>query len=106
MRYYAMAVGFSLSDKGLFPAVRKGKEKVAKGASIICYTEVNLSRAAAVHVHALHVECTSTFSNVQEAIFAALGLEYKAPQDRNCFDVSFVDDDYKETAKGHSQQLA
>lgn len=59
MRHYAKAKGYSLSDHGLVHAVKVGANNVVRG------TE-NLVPAA-----------------TEEEIFAALGLEYIAPTDRN-----------------------
>lgn len=78
MRLYASKLGYSLSDKSLCKVIRKGRDKVASGARIPCYTE--------------------------EQIFECLGLEYRAPRERNCFDVSLVDEEFKEQQSGASSQ--
>mmetsp|Transcript_7278 Transcript_7278/g.9709 ORF Transcript_7278/g.9709 Transcript_7278/m.9709 type:complete len:121 (+) Transcript_7278:2-364(+) len=67
MRLYAKHLGFSLTDEGLFPASRVQGEKVWTGDSIDCRSE--------------------------EEIFKALGLQYKSPNERNCFDVRFVEEE-------------
>lgn len=69
MRCFARVTGLSLSDTGLFSGVIRGPDdkKLTKGRLIVCDTE--------------------------EAIFAALGMEYREPNERNCFDVAFLDDD-------------
>ena len=64
MRYYAKNIGFSLSDKGMYPCTRFSRDRVLKGDSIVCRTE--------------------------EEIFDALGLEYRAPVDRNCDEITVV----------------
>lgn len=67
MRSYADKTGFKLTDKGLFRCTlsrdAKGKRIKLPSENIVCYTEAE--------------------------IFSALGLPYKEPTDRNCFDVSY-----------------
>eukprot|EP00743_Colponemidia_sp_Colp-15_P010499 GILK01011569.1.p1 GENE.GILK01011569.1~~GILK01011569.1.p1 ORF type:complete len:1020 (-),score=203.03 GILK01011569.1:102-3161(-) len=58
MRLFAKKKGLSLSDHNLLQAVRVNKEKIWEGMPIPCRTE--------------------------EDIFAALGLEYVPPEERNC----------------------
>jgi DNA polymerase/3'-5' exonuclease PolX len=65
MRYYAKTLGYSLSDKGIYPCTRFGKQTV-KGKSILCRTE--------------------------QEVFEVLGLEYRRPQDRNCDEIVIVSD--------------
>ena len=57
MRYYAKQKGWTLSDNGLSPAVRKDGVKIAEGASLRCETE--------------------------EEVFWALGMTYIKPQLRD-----------------------
>ena len=64
MRNYANKIGWSLSDKGLELVARNGKGKKC--------VKIPLGK---------HVECKS-----EEDIFNALGLEYRKPNERNCFD--------------------
>lgn len=70
MRYYAQRYktseapqGYTLNDQGLFACTRTKKGKI-KGKSFPCATE--------------------------EEIFAELNLQYKAPTERNCFDVDVL----------------
>lgn len=57
MRLYCQKKGMSLSDKDLKPVIRVSKEKVHEGAPIVCTTE--------------------------KEIFAAVGLPYKEPWERD-----------------------
>merc|ERR1712070_27359 len=60
MRWYAHRRGLTLSDHGLSECLRQGYvEKIAQTRSLVCHTE--------------------------EAIFEALGLEWRAPTERNCY---------------------
>lgn len=56
MRLFARKKGYTLSDHGLYPAYRNKQEKVWKGENIPCYSE--------------------------EDVFKALGLQYRAPNER------------------------
>lgn len=64
MRNYANKIGWSLSDKSLELVARNGKGKKC--------VKIPLGK---------HVKCES-----EEDIFNALGLEYRTPKERNCFD--------------------
>jgi DNA polymerase lambda len=57
MRLFARKKGFSLSDRGLFPAFRVKNQKVWEGQNIPCYTE--------------------------EEVFKVLGLEFRTPEERD-----------------------
>ena len=57
MRLFAQKKGYSLSDQGLTPVAKSGKEKIGKGISVPCQTE--------------------------EAVFQFLGLPYKTPSERD-----------------------
>lgn len=74
MRYFAKRKGLSLSDKSLCKAVRVKGEKVHVGDAMPCFTE--------------------------REIFAALGLEYVRPTERNTYenfgDNKYVDSDDEE----------
>ncbi|KAI9908460.1 hypothetical protein PsorP6_004026 [Peronosclerospora sorghi] len=61
MRLFAHKNGWSLSDRGLTRVMRVNGTKVRLGDSVICESEVD--------------------------VFIALGLEYKDPTERNCFDI-------------------
>lgn len=56
MRLFAKKKGYALDDHGLYPAQRSRKEIIWKGQSAACFTE--------------------------EEVFRALGVEYKAPHER------------------------
>jgi len=63
MRNYAKRKGYSMSDEGIFHAVRQGHSRIAKISENIakdCYTE--------------------------QDIFNWLGFPYKEPHERNCYD--------------------
>ena len=64
MRNYANKIGWSLSDKGLELVARNGKGKKC--------VKIPLGK---------RVDCKS-----EEDIFNALGLDYRKPNERNCFD--------------------
>lgn len=67
MRLFANKNGWSLSDRALARMMRVNGTKVRLGDSVICESEVD--------------------------VFIALGLEYKDPTERNCFDIKFLDED-------------
>lgn len=67
MRLFANKKGWSLSDRALKPLTRVNGKKVARGESVVCTSEVD--------------------------VFIALGVDYKDPRERNCFDVKFLDED-------------
>uniref|UniRef100_M4B6V3 DNA polymerase n=1 Tax=Hyaloperonospora arabidopsidis (strain Emoy2) TaxID=559515 RepID=M4B6V3_HYAAE len=67
MRLFAHKNGWSLSDRALTQVVRANGTTVRLGDSVICESEVD--------------------------VFIALGLEYKDPIERNCFDIKFLDED-------------
>ncbi|KAL7691219.1 putative DNA polymerase beta-like domain, DNA polymerase family X, DNA polymerase beta, palm [Plasmopara halstedii] len=67
MRLYANKNGWSLSDRALTRVVRVNTTKVRLGDSVVCESEVD--------------------------VFIALGLEYKDPTERNCFDIKFIEED-------------
>ncbi|KAK1948103.1 DNA polymerase lambda [Phytophthora citrophthora] len=67
MRLYANKNGWSLSDRALTRVMRVNGTKVRLGESVICESEVD--------------------------VFIALGLEYKDPTERNCFDIKFIEED-------------
>ena len=56
MRLFARKKGLTLSDHGLYPAIRKKQEKLWTGQNIPCLTE--------------------------EEVFKVLGLEYRPPNER------------------------
>ncbi|DBA04420.1 TPA: hypothetical protein N0F65_010016 [Lagenidium giganteum] len=75
MRLFARKKGWSLSDKYLKKVVRnKGVGKIEVGESVVCYSEID--------------------------VFIALGVEYKDPIERNCFDIRFLDDDEEKAKTG------
>lgn len=57
MRLFARHKGYTLTDHGIYPAIRSKNEKVWQGDNIPCYTERD--------------------------VFKVLGLEYKEPYERN-----------------------
>lgn len=67
MRLFANKNGWSLSDRALTRVMRVNGTKVRLGDSVICESEVD--------------------------VFIALGLEYKDPTERNCFDLKFIEED-------------
>ncbi|KAG6609354.1 dna polymerase lambda-like protein [Phytophthora cinnamomi] len=67
MRLFANKNGWSLSDRALTRVMRVNGTKVRLGDSVICESEVD--------------------------VFIALGLEYKDPTERNCFDIKFIEED-------------
>ncbi|KAG7398652.1 hypothetical protein PHYBOEH_010701 [Phytophthora boehmeriae] len=67
VRLFANKYGWSLSDRALTRVVRVNGRKIRLGDSVICESEVD--------------------------VFIALGLNYKDPTERNCFDVKFVEQD-------------
>lgn len=67
MRLFANKKGWSLSDRALKPVTRVNGVNVATGASVVCSSEVD--------------------------VFIALGMAYKDPRERNCFDMRFLDED-------------
>ncbi|KAF4134104.1 DNA polymerase beta thumb [Phytophthora infestans] len=67
MRLFANKNGWSLSDRALTRVMRVNGTKVRLGDSVICESEVD--------------------------VFIALGLEYKHPTERNCFDIEFIEED-------------
>lgn len=67
MRLFANKKGWSLSDRDLKRVACVNGKKVARGASVVCTSEVD--------------------------VFIALGMEYKDPRERNCFDIKFLDED-------------
>eukprot|EP00516_Mucochytrium_quahogii_P003258 CAMPEP_0203750548 /NCGR_PEP_ID=MMETSP0098-20131031/4766_1 /ASSEMBLY_ACC=CAM_ASM_000208 /TAXON_ID=96639 /ORGANISM=" , Strain NY0313808BC1" /LENGTH=569 /DNA_ID=CAMNT_0050639903 /DNA_START=121 /DNA_END=1830 /DNA_ORIENTATION=+ len=62
MRYYAKVSGYSMDDTGLYKALRHGKDKVAKATESL-------------------IQCQT-----EKQVFDALGLEYRGPTDRNCYE--------------------
>ncbi|GLD99998.1 hypothetical protein PINS_up008726 [Pythium insidiosum] len=75
MRLFARKKGWSLSDRALKRVVRVRKgTKVEAGEAVVCESEVD--------------------------VFIALGLEYKDPTERNCFDIRFLDEDEANAKKG------
>lgn len=75
MRLYARKKGWTLSDRELKRVTRtKGGLKVDQGESVLCESEVD--------------------------VFIALGLEYKAPTERNCFDIRFIEEDEMTAKRG------
>ncbi|KAG2520437.1 hypothetical protein JM16_006698 [Phytophthora kernoviae] len=77
MRFFANKNGWNLSDRALTRVMRVNGLKVKQGESVICESEVD--------------------------IFIALGLEYKEPTERNCFDIKFLDEDEANAKKGKSK---
>ena len=76
MRLFAHKNGWSLSDRALVRVMRANGTTVRLGESVICDSEVD--------------------------VFLALGLEYKDPIERNCFDIQFLDEEAakaKQTAR-------
>ncbi|KAL3673387.1 hypothetical protein V7S43_001100 [Phytophthora oleae] len=67
MRLYANKNGWNLSDRALTRVMRVNGTKVRLGESVICESEVD--------------------------VFIALGLEYKDPTERNCFNIKFIEED-------------
>ncbi|KAE8910768.1 hypothetical protein PF005_g13073 [Phytophthora fragariae] len=67
MRLFANKNGWSLSDRALTRVMRVNGTKVRLGESVTCESEVD--------------------------VFIALGLEYKDPTERNCFDIKFIEED-------------
>ncbi|KAG7394225.1 hypothetical protein PHYBOEH_005480 [Phytophthora boehmeriae] len=67
MRLFANKNGWTLSDRELTQVMRVNGLKVKQGESVICESEVD--------------------------VFIALGLEYKDPTERNCFNIKFLDED-------------
>ena len=59
MRFYANKIGFRLSESGLYPVIRNSKKEV-------------IHKGFPVH------------ASSEEDIFNLLGLEYRAPHERNC----------------------
>lgn len=75
MRLFARKKGWSLSDRSLKRVVRVKKGvKLESGESVVCQSEVD--------------------------VFIALGLEYKDPTERNCFDIRFLAEDEEAAKKG------
>ncbi|KAG6961044.1 hypothetical protein JG688_00009304 [Phytophthora aleatoria] len=79
MRLFANKNGWSLSDRALTRVMRVNGTKVRLGDSVICESEVD--------------------------VFIALGLEYKDPTERNCFDIKFIEED-EAKAKRNSNTTA
>lgn len=67
MRLFARKKGWTLSDRELKPVTRVNGKEVSTGETVICTSEVD--------------------------VFIALGMEYKDPRERNCFDIRFIDED-------------
>uniref|UniRef100_K3WBD7 DNA polymerase n=1 Tax=Globisporangium ultimum (strain ATCC 200006 / CBS 805.95 / DAOM BR144) TaxID=431595 RepID=K3WBD7_GLOUD len=67
MRLFARKKGWNLSDRNLMPVDRVNGKEICKGDTVVCTSEVD--------------------------VFIALDLEYKDPQERNCFDIRFLDED-------------
>ncbi|KAG3138588.1 hypothetical protein PI126_g16855 [Phytophthora idaei] len=67
MRLFANKNGWGLSDRALTRVMRVNGTKVRLGDSVICESEVD--------------------------VFIALGLEYKDPTERNCFDIKFIEEE-------------
>ncbi|TMW55055.1 hypothetical protein Poli38472_013817 [Pythium oligandrum] len=81
MRLYARKKGWSLSDRALKRVVRVRKDvKIESGESVVCQSEVD--------------------------VFIALGLEYKDPTERNCFDIRFLEEDEAEARRGGSKRTS
>lgn len=76
MRLFARMKGYSLSDKALKRVVRANGKKLSLGESVICTSEVD--------------------------VFIALGLDYKDPLERNCFDIRFLEEDEANAKRGGS----
>jgi DNA polymerase/3'-5' exonuclease PolX len=77
MRLFARKKGWSLSDRYLKRVVRVRKGvKLESGESVVCPEEVD--------------------------VFIALGLEYKDPTERNCFDIRFLEEDEAQAKKRKS----
>ncbi|RLN92479.1 hypothetical protein BBJ28_00013557 [Nothophytophthora sp. Chile5] len=74
MRLFAHKNGWSLSDRALQRVMRVNGMTVQQGESVICESEVD--------------------------VFIALGLEYKDPTERNCFDIRFLDEDEANAKRG------
>ncbi|KAG3177586.1 hypothetical protein PC128_g16787 [Phytophthora cactorum] len=79
MRLFANKNGWSLSDRALTRVMRVNGTKVRLRDSVICESEVD--------------------------VFIALGLEYKDPTERNCFDIKFIEED-EAKAKRNSNTTA
>ncbi|KAL4125168.1 hypothetical protein PRIC2_008754 [Phytophthora ramorum] len=80
MRLFANKNGWSLSDRALTRVMRVNGTKVRLGDSVICESEVD--------------------------VFIALGLEYKDPTERNCFDIKFLDEDEAKAKRNSSTSSA
>lgn len=80
MRLFARKKGWSLSDRALKPVTRMNGKKVSKGETVICTSEVD--------------------------VFIALGMEYKDPRERNCFDIRFIDEDEANARKNGGGKAA
>ncbi|CAH0477260.1 unnamed protein product [Peronospora belbahrii] len=78
MRLFANKNGWSLSDRSLTRVMRANGTTVRLGDSVICESEVD--------------------------VFIALGLEYKDPTERNCYDIKFLDED-EANAKQKSKDI-
>lgn len=74
MRLFARKKGYSLSDKALKRVVRANGKKLSLGESVTCTSEVD--------------------------VFIALGLDYKDPLERNCFDIRFLEEDEANAKRG------
>lgn len=74
MRLFARKKGYSLSDKALKRVVRANGNKLSLGESVVCTSEVD--------------------------VFIALGLDYKDPLERNCFDIRFLEEDEANAKRG------
>ncbi|KUF95872.1 hypothetical protein AM588_10008596 [Phytophthora nicotianae] len=79
MRLFANKNGWSLSDRALTRVMRVNGTKVRLGDSVICESEVD--------------------------VFIALGLEYKDPTERNCFDIKFIEEDEAKTKRNSSTNV-
>ncbi|RLN58201.1 hypothetical protein BBP00_00007134 [Phytophthora kernoviae] len=79
MRLFANKNGWNLSDRALTRVMRINGLKVKQGESVICESEVD--------------------------VFIALGLEYKEPTERNCFDIKFLDEDEANAKKGKFKSI-
>lgn len=75
MRLHARKKGWTLSDRALKRVVRmKGGLKVDQGERVVCESEVD--------------------------VFIALGMEYKVPTERSCFDIRFIEEDEASAKRG------
>lgn len=68
MRNFAKRKGYSMSDEGIFQAVRAGKDRVSK-------------RTIPVASHC----------RTEQDVFRWLGFPYKKPSERNCYDQESID---------------